>query len=58
MNRNLHAFFYLMKTTIFEFVCFPQFQKPTNEPRKTPKFGQNYQKSTKLMLVFVTYFEF
>ena len=34
MNRNLHAFFYLMKN-FFEFVYFPRFKNPKMSLRKT-----------------------
>ena len=59
MKRNLHELFFLVKNTFFEFVCFPEFKNPKNEPRKTKIGGEitNFAKIMKnqQMLVFVTH---
>jgi hypothetical protein len=58
MKRNLHELFSLVKNLFFEFVCFPEFENPKNELRKTKIWGE-ITNSAKIMknqqiLVFVT----
>ena len=51
VNRNLHAFFYLIKKIIFWRCLFPTILKPHKWASENPKFGQKLQilpKSSKI----------